>query len=82
MQTPCVKILCLYSPCSIFVLGFLRAQLVKNPLAMQETPVQFLDQEDPLEKGTATHSKILAWRIPWTIQYSPWGRKEWDVTEG
>ena len=43
------------------------AQLVKNPPAMQETPVQFLGQEDPLEKGKATHSSILAWRIPWTV---------------
>ena len=59
MQTPCVKILYLYLPCSIFVLGFLGAQLVKNPPAMQETPVQFLDQEDPLEKGTVTHASIL-----------------------
>ena len=33
---------------------------------MQETPVQSLGQEDPLEKGMATHSSILAWRIPWT----------------
>ena len=41
------------------------AQLVKNP-AMQETLVQPLDQEDPLEKGTTTHSGILAWRILWT----------------
>ena len=40
------------------------AQLVKNPSAMQEIPVQFLSQEDPLEKGMATHSSILAWRIP------------------
>ena len=32
---------------------------------MQETPVQFLDQENPLEKGMATHSSVLAWRIPW-----------------
>ena len=40
------------------------AQLVKNPPAMQETPVQFLGQEDPLEEGNATHSSILAWRIP------------------
>ena len=39
------------------------AQLVKNPPAMQETLVQFLGQEDPLEKGWATHSSILAWRI-------------------
>ena len=42
------------------------AQLVKNPPAMQETWVQSLSWEDPLEKGTATHSSILAWRIPWT----------------
>ena len=42
------------------------AQLVKNPPAMQETLVRFLGQEDPLEKEKATHSSILAWRIPWT----------------
>ena len=41
-------------------------QLVKNLPAMQETLVRFLGWEDPLEKGTATHSSILAWRIPWT----------------
>jgi len=39
--------------------------MVKNPPAMQETLVQSLGQEDPLEKGMATHSSILAWRIPW-----------------
>ena len=44
------------------------AQLVKNPPAMQETWVQSLGCEDPLEKGKATHSSILAWRIPWTGQ--------------
>ena len=43
------------------------AQLVKNPPAMQETPVQFLGWEDPLEKEKATHCSILAWRIPWTV---------------
>ena len=43
------------------------AQLVKNPPAMQETWVQSLGWEDPLEKGKATHSSILAWRIPWTL---------------
>ena len=43
------------------------AQLVKSPPATQETPVQFLGWEDPLEKGMATHSSILAWRIPWTV---------------
>ena len=44
----------------------LMAQTVKNPPAMRETQVQFPVQEDPLEKGMATHSNILAWRIPWT----------------
>ena len=39
---------------------------VKNPPAMQETLVRSLSQEDPLEKEIATHSSILAWRIPWT----------------
>ena len=43
---------------------------------MQETLVQVLGWEDPLEKGTATHSSILAWRL-----YSPWGHKESDMTE-
>ena len=43
------------------------AQLVKNPPAMQETCIRSLGWEDPLEKGTATHSSLLAWRIPWTV---------------
>ena len=43
------------------------AQLVKNPPAMQETWVPPLVWEDPLEKGKAAHSSILAWRIPWTV---------------
>ena len=42
------------------------AQTVKNLPAMQETWVQSLDWEDPLDKGMATHSSIFAWRIPWT----------------
>ena len=42
------------------------AQLVKNLPAVQETRVQSLGQEDPLEKEMANHSSILAWRIPWT----------------
>ena len=42
------------------------AQLVKNLPAVQETQVFSLAQEDPLEKGMATHSSIPAWRIPWT----------------
>ena len=41
-------------------------QIVKNLPAGQETQVQSLGQEDPLEKGMASHSSILAWRIPWT----------------
>ena len=44
------------------------AQLVKNPPAMQEIWVRSLGWEDPLEKGKGTHSSVLAWRIPWTIQ--------------
>ena len=42
------------------------AQAVKNPLVTQQTWVRFLGWEDPLEKRMATHSSILAWRIPWT----------------
>ena len=51
---------------------------------MQETRVKSLGREDPLEKGMATHSSILAWEIPWTeesVGYSPQGRKELDTTE-
>ena len=51
------------------MLASLIAQLVKNPPAMRETSVLSLFWEDPLEKGKATHSSILAWRIPWTVQY-------------
>ena len=61
------------------------AQTVKNPPAMQQTWVPSLGREDPLEKGVATHSSILAWRIPWTprslVGYSPRGHKEWNTTE-
>ena len=46
------------------------AQIVKNLLTLQETWVQFLGQEDPLEKGMATHSSFFAWRIPWTEEPS------------
>ena len=55
------------------------AQLVKNPPAMQETWVQSLGWEDPLEKAKATHSSILAWRIPGL--YSSWGHEQSDMTE-
>ena len=55
------------------------AQMVKNPPAMQEARVRSLGREDPLEKGMATHSSILAWRIPWTeepggLQSTGWQR--------
>ena len=73
------------------------AQVIKNLPAIQETWASSLGWEDPLEKGKATHSSILAWRIPWTeepaglqstgsqrvrhVGYSPRGRKESDTTE-
>ena len=60
------------------------AQMVKNLPAMQETWVRSLGWEDPLEKRMATHSSILAWRIPWQKSlagYSPWGCKESHMTE-
>ena len=49
--------------------ALLVAQMVKNPPVTQETPVWRLGWEDPLEKGMATHSSILAWRIPWTEEF-------------
>ena len=61
------------------------AQTVTNLPAMQEIQVPSLGQEDPLEKGMASHSSTLAGRIPWTDEsgglYSPWGHKESDTTE-
>ena len=57
---------------------------IKNPLAMQETQAQSLGWEDPLEKGMAIHSSILAWRIPWTEDpggLQSMGCKELDTTE-
>ena len=60
------------------------AQMVKNLPAIQETRVQSLGREDPLEKEMATYSSTLAWKIPWTenlVGYSPWGWKESDTTE-
>ena len=49
------------------LLASLIVHLVKKLSAVQQTLVRLLGQEDPLEKGQATHSSILAWRIPWTI---------------
>ena len=50
-----------------YVGASLVAQLVKNLPAMQETWIRYLGWDDPLEMGKATHSSILAWRIPWTV---------------
>ena len=60
------------------------AQTVKNLPAMWETQVRSLGQEDPSEKGMATHCSILPWRIPWTGEPGgpqPWGHKELDTTD-
>ena len=60
--------------------------MVKNLPAMRETWVRSMGWENPLEKLMATHSSILAWRVPmdrgaWYQGYSPWGHKESDMTE-
>ena len=73
----------------ISIRASLVAQLVKNPPAMQETPVHLLGWEDLLEKGQATHSSILPWRIYvfslslyiYIFIYSPWDCKESDMSE-
>ena len=81
---------------TLFEVSFIRAQLthhwdslvaqrIKNPPSMQETGVLSLDQEDPLEKGMATHSSILAWRIPWTEEpgrLQSFGLQDSDMNEG
>ena len=56
-----------YITCNLNIWASLVAKLVKNLPAMRETWIPFLGWEDPLEKGTATRSSILAWRIPWTV---------------
>ena len=68
---------------SRFVIWTLVTQLVKNLPVMQESWVQPLGWEVPLEKEMTTHYSILAWRIPWTEEpcgYSSWGHKESDTT--
>ena len=58
--------------------------MVKNSPTNARDVGSILDQEDPLEEEMATHSSILAWRIPWTEEpagCSPWGRKESDMSE-
>ena len=59
-------------------------QRLKRLPPLRETQVQSLGQEDLLEREMATHSSILAWKIPWTEEpgsYSLWGREESDMTE-
>ena len=56
-----------YFHVSLYLWASLIAQLVKNPPSMLETWVWSLGWEDPLEKGKATHSSIMAWKIPWTV---------------
>ena len=68
----------------LIIWASLVAQMVKNPPAMQETWVRSPGQEDPLENGIATHSSILAWRIPWTEEpggLQSMSHKESDMTE-
>ena len=65
-------------------MGSLVGQMVKNLSARQETRIQSLGWENPLEKGMATHSSMLAWRIPWTEEpggLQSMGLQESDVTE-
>ena len=67
-----------------FIRASLVAQTVKSLPAMWETQILSLGWEDPLEKEMATHSSILAWKIPWTESlavYSSWGCKESDMTD-
>ena len=63
----------------VFLWAFLVAQLVKNPLAMWETWIRPMGWEGPWEKGMATQSSVLAWRIPWTVLVH--GVTESDMTE-
>ena len=56
-------------------------QVVKNLSVMQETWVQSLGQEDPMEKGMTTHSTILVWRVPWTEEPGKLQSKEWQESD-
>ena len=70
-------------PC-LYIRASLLAQMVRNLLPIQETQIQSLGQEDPLEKEMATRSSILAWRIHGQRSlagYSPWSCHESDMTE-
>ena len=67
--------ICIYLVYIYYIYLLLMAQMVKNLPAMQDTQVWSLGQEDPLEKEMATHSSILAWRIPWTKEPGRLGSK-------
>ena len=70
--------------CALLCVGSLVAQTVKRPPAMRETWVQSLGREDLLKKEMATHSSILAWKMPWMEEpggLQSWGRKDSDITE-
>ena len=72
-----------YSSSYVKILAFPVAQMVKNLPAKRKTQIQSLDREDPLEKGMATHSRILTWRIPWTEEpggLQPMDRGAWRAT--
>ena len=65
-------------------LGFPGGQTVKSLPTVRDTWLRSLGREDPLEKGMATHSSTLAWKIPWTgslVGYSPWGWQRVGSTE-
>ena len=63
-------------------MGLPGSPVIKNPPAVQETQVRSLGWEDPLEESMATHSSVLAWRIPWTEEPgSPWCCRESDMIE-
>ena len=74
----CIHMLCIHIAGASLV-----AQLVKNLPTVQETQVQTLGQEDPLEKGMVSHSSVLAWRIPWTERWRATVQRvaESDTTE-
>ena len=68
-----LRVSCHHTGIKIYIMVYwvsLVAQMIRNLPAMREPWIQSLGQEDPLEKGMATHSSILAWRIPWTVELS------------
>jgi len=81
----CVHFWCTQNDLVIYIYGAsLVAQMVKNPPTMQETRVRSLDQEESLEKGLATHSSVLAWKILWTEEpggLQSMGSQKLDKTE-